>query len=463
MNLKKEVLFIQLVILAGLQSAHRSVLIPILRPLINSFNVSYGFGGLLIGIYMFASGLAALGWAVYSDYTGLPRRILIIIGILGGIIFTALSISLAHPILFALFYILAGMSISVISPLATTIILDLVGRYGRTSMVMSFSLFSGFGYAFGFGLGVITVAMFDDWKLPIFIIMVLMIVISLPFAILLKEPPKGFSEEELRDILERTYRYPFTLRPQDLRIITGNRSNVYIVLQGIFGIIGSGAIEVWMLQYLISEANVNEVVASVFMGISALGSVGGLIIAKIADVFSHKSPRVRPIIAAICSMVNATAFLLFLTIPLTIDFETSDFLQAIVILIGMLTREPILLTAILLFFIAMVSNASIGSIKVAVLSDVNLPEHRATVISGTGIIELFSKSVSIAILGILVDFLHSFRIPLMIAVSMWFISAIYWLNTGRTVNVDLWKLRILLRKRKDALLAYSKSPRGSGE
>ncbi len=458
MNIRKQLLFIQLVILAGLQSAHRSVLIPILRPMITSFNITYGFGGLLIGIYMFLSGLAALGWAVYSDYTGLSRRILIAVGILGGILFTALSVTATIPLLFATFYILAGMSISVIYPLATTIILDLVQKEGRAGMMMVFSLLSGFGYAFGFGLGIITVALFNDWRLPILILVILMTIISLPFAILLREPPKGFSEEELHDVLRRTYRYPFTLRPEDLKIITGNRSNVFIVLQGVFGIIGSGAIEVWMLQYLIAEAEVNEVVASLIMGLGALGSVGGLIIAKIADILSRKTPRARPLIAAICSSITAFAYLFFLTIPLRLNFETNSFVEAAYTLVVMMSKNPLLLTAILVFFLAMVVNSSVGSIKVAVLSEVNLPEHRATVISGTSIIELLSKSISIAVLGLLIDLLHSFRVPLMIAVSMWFISAVYWGKTSNTIDTDVWKLTILLKKRRAALTSSNSAP-----
>ncbi len=458
MNIRKQLLFIQLVILAGLQSAHRSVLIPILRPMITSFNITYGFGGLLIGIYMFLSGLAALGWAVYSDYTGLSRRILIAVGILGGILFTALSVTATIPLLFATFYILAGMSISVIYPLATTIILDLVRKEGRAGMMMVFSLLSGFGYAFGFGLGIITVALFNDWRLPILILVILMTIISLPFAILLREPPKGFSEEELHDVLRRTYRYPFTLRPEDLKIITGNRSNVFIVLQGVFGIIGSGAIEVWMLQYLIAEAEVNEVVASLIMGLGALGSVGGLIIAKIADILSRKTPRARPLIAAICSSITAFAYLFFLTIPLRLNFETNSFVEAAYTLVVMMSKNPLLLTAILVFFLAMVVNSSVGSIKVAVLSEVNLPEHRATVISGTSIIELLSKSISIAVLGLLIDLLHSFRVPLMIAVSMWFISAVYWGKTSNTIDTDVWKLTILLKKRRAALTSSNSAP-----
>jgi len=426
--------------------------------MITSFNITYGFGGLLIGIYMFLSGLAALGWAVYSDYTGLSRRILIAVGILGGILFTALSVTATIPLLFATFYILAGMSISVIYPLATTIILDLVRKEGRAGMMMVFSLLSGFGYAFGFGLGIITVALFNDWRLPILILVILMTIISLPFAILLREPPKGFSEEELHDVLRRTYRYPFTLRPEDLKIITGNRSNVFIVLQGVFGIIGSGAIEVWMLQYLIAEAEVNEVVASLIMGLGALGSVGGLIIAKIADILSRKTPRARPLIAAICSSITAFAYLFFLTIPLRLNFETNSFVEAAYTLVVMMSKNPLLLTAILVFFLAMVVNSSVGSIKVAVLSEVNLPEHRATVISGTSIIELLSKSISIAVLGLLIDLLHSFRVPLMIAVSMWFISAVYWGKTSNTIDTDVWKLTILLKKRRAALTSSNSAP-----
>ncbi|MCR8433372.1 MAG: MFS transporter [Crenarchaeota archaeon] len=441
--------------LTGLQGAHRSVLIPILRQIIENFEISYGSGGMFVGMYMLLSGLASLGWATYSDWTGLQRRVLIVLGVLGCSLFTILSIGTPIFYIFAVLYILAGMSISVISPLATTIILDITWRYERTIVIMAFSIISGIGYIFGFGLGLITTAIFNNWRLPIAILAASIFIVSLPFAILLKEPPKGFSEEELNEILRKTYRYPFTLSPKDLKVITGNRSNIFATLQGIFGIIGSGSIEVWILQYLVREAHTNEIVASILMGLGAIGGLPGLAIAKLADLTSRRMNKAKPIIAAICSSITASAFLIFLVLPLNLNFETNDAVMAATYLIEALSKDPLLSTAIASFFIAMVSNSPIGPIKVAILSEVNLPEHRATVISGSGIIELFSKSLGIAVLGLLVDLLGSFRIPLMIAVSMWFVSAFYWTKMSKTITIDAWKLGLLLQERKILLLKFN--------
>lgn len=447
MKFRKSLLINQLIVLAGLVSAHKSVLIPNLRLIVDSFQITYGFAGLLIGAYMFASSIGSLGWALYADYTGLPRKALMGIGLGGGIFFTFLSYSFSHPILFAIFYILAGMALSVVWPLSTTIIMDLAEQERRTVALMYFSVFSGFGYVAGFGIGLLLGSVLGDWKYPLFVIMILLLIIGSISLILLVEPPKGFSEDVLHPVLMKVYKYPFTLRPEDIQIITGNQSNYYITLQGIFGIIASGTIEVWLLQYLIREAGANEVIGAVLMGLGAIGSIFGIGIAKLTDSLYMKHRRARPLMATLASTVSAFLMIYFLLLPLQINMQTDDVVVGFSEMINLAMSNRIVLMAILLFFTTMLISTPIGSIKASIISEVNLPEHRATVISGISIIETFTKSIGIMVVGFLIDFLGNIRIPLILAISMWIVSAFFWTKVSYYVIKDSWKVKLILKER----------------
>jgi len=342
---------------------------------------------------------------------------------------------------------MAGMSISVINVLALTIIIDFYQSEERTEKLMVFKIMGGVGYALGFALGIFLGARYNNWKYPIFILSILILCIGLPLSLSIIEPPKGLSEKELTNVLSRVGHYPFTLRPSDIKIITGNKSNIYITLQGMFGIIAAGSLEVWIVQYLVKETGANEVTASIFLGISVIGALGGILISHIADDLYKKSRKAKPLLAGVCSVLVAIFFIVFLLLPLKIEVQTTSFVGALKVIGEQIVESYIMALAFILFFIGMIFSSSIGSIRNSVISDVNLPEHRATVISGINIAELFSKSIGVALVGILIDVMGSIRYPLILAIATWFISGYFWFMVARYVEHDIWKVTILLEER----------------
>jgi len=446
-SLTATIVFIQLSILSILQFAHINVLIPNIRIVIMDLGVSYSFMGVFMGIYIFLSGVAALAWSLYSDLKGVKRKALMAGGITASGILSFLSVHVSNPYIFAFLYVMAGMSISVINVLALTIIIDFYQSEERTEKLMVFKIMGGVGYALGFALGIFLGARYNNWKYPIFILSILILCIGLPLSLSIIEPPKGLSEKELTNVLSRVGYYPFTLRPSDIKIITGNKSNIYITLQGMFGIIAAGSLEVWIVQYLVKETGANEVTASIFLGISVIGALGGILISHIADDLYKKSRKAKPLLAGVCSVLVAIFFIVFLLLPLKIEVQTTSFVGALKVIGEQIVESYIMALAFILFFIGMIFSSSIGSIRNSVISDVNLPEHRATVISGINIAELFSKSIGVALVGILIDVMGSIRYPLILAIATWFISGYFWFMVARYVEHDIWKVTILLEER----------------
>lgn len=458
LGLRRKATFVQLVILYSMQVAHMAVMVPNIRLIIESLHQTYSYAGILMGLYMFLSGFASVLWALYSDMKGIARKFLIAIGLLGNGVLTLICYSIVDPYFFAVFYILAGMSASVVGPLTTTIIMDMFRSERRTESLMMYKILGGIGYVFGFALGLVLGVSYNQWRKPLFLIGVINISIGAPFALALAEPPKGYSEKKLHTVLKTKKRYPFTLKPGDIKIITGTRSNYYITLQGIFGTIASGAIEIWVIQYLVTEGGASEVVASVFLGLSALGAFGGMQISKFADRLYSKSPRLKPLIAGICTLIETVFFIIFFLLPIDLSLvNAGSILEAIIKLILYMAENKMIGLCVALFFIGMVFNSSVGPIRNSAISDINLPEHRATVLSGINIIEIFSKSVGTMFLGLLIDYVGSFRIPLLLAVSLWFISGIYWIEVAKHYERDIWKINIILEKRQSLLLQEEQS------
>ncbi len=445
------IVFICLSLLSILQYSHFYVLIPNIRPIATSMGTSYSYVGLFMGLYIFLTGIGSLVWSIVSDFVGIKRKLLMLVGIVICGFTTILSTWIENPYLFAAAYILAGMAISVVTILSMTILIDFVGSERRSVNLMLFKILAGFGYVLGFALGLFLGAKYMNWRFPILILGAIDLIVGIPLAVVVPEPPKGFSEEELSSVLSKIHVYPFSFRPSDIRYIVGNSSNRYIALQGIFGIIAAGSIEVWMLQYLVVEAGANELIASVFMGLSVLGAFGGIPVANLADKTYRDSPGMRPRIAGVCSFLAGLFIMIFLTVPLRLESSENSFGAALISVLSMVKSSGVVALALMLFFLAIVFNSPIGSIRNSVISDVNLPEHRATVISGINIVELFSKSIGIAIIGFLIDILNDIRIPLMLAVSCWFISAFFWFVLSHSVPQDKQIISSILTKRKELL------------
>ena len=454
---RPKLIFIQLVMLMILYNLHCYILVPNLRLIVEYFKTTYAYAGILLGAYIILSGFASLLWALYSDIKGVKRKALITLGIFACGIFTFFAYIIENMYLFALFYIIAGMFIAVVNPFSITIIIDTFRSHERTEKLMLLSVLGGIGLGLGFLISLITMAYYDSWKLSLLITSLINLLFGVPLAILLLEPPKGLSEEELYDILVQTKSYPFALRREDLQLIIGNTTNKYVVLQGIFGTLANGALQVWLLQYLVIEVGMSETAASIFLGLSSAAAIGGILIAKLADVLYKRSPKLRPLIAAICSFLEGIFFIIFLILPIRAEITTFDFAEAMVDLFSLMSSSPMLILSAISFSIAMLFNSSVGSIRDSVLSDVNLPEHRATVISGTDIIELFMKSISSAAIGTIIYITGSIRYPLVAFMVFWFLSGYYWISTAQCISQDIQRIKSILQERRDKILKWIKT------
>lgn len=435
--------FSQVTLLFILGNMISYMLVPNFNLIKDDLGVSDTYLGLLTSGFILMNGFAALLWSYTSDAKGILRRVLLVTSFVsGGLLVTLASVS-THPIAFAFFWTLAGGSLGAIIPLGFSLISDLFDRSTRTEVFMLWYFIGGWGLAIGYGLSLF-LGQYYNWRYPLLIGGLTLIVLGGGVSSLIWEPQKGLADVS---VSAESYRYPYKFRPQDLGLILSNKSNIHTALQGFFGTISNGILGTWAVHYLIREAKASEVAASVFLGLVGTGALGGLILSHLADSLYKRRPAYRPLIAAFCSITESILFIVFFATPMKLNIYTDDPIEAFNALVSLLRNNTTVLILSVVFFTAMFFNAPVGAIRESVLSDVNLPEDRATVLAAMNIGELMAKSVGISIVGVLSDALGSLRISIVALMTAWFISGIFWIFVAKHYHRDILRIKSILETR----------------
>ncbi len=443
----KTIGFIQVTILYALANFAAYLLIPNFNLIKRDLGVTDGYLGALTGGFIFFNGLGALLWSYLSDAYGVKRKGLLAISFVFSGLFILLVSMSSNPWLIMFFWLLAGGFLGAVVPLGFSIISDLFPPEKRTNIFMLWFFLSGFGLAFGYGISLFLGAYYN-WRLPITVGGIIIIVVGSIASMTLWEPSKGWIDIQRFGGTEYTYRFQIS----DLRLIAENKTNIYIVLQGFFGTIANGALFSWTVHYLIREWGLSEIMASMFIAVSAVGAIGGFPLSYLADKLYERNEAYRPLIAAMCSITEGILFAIFFTIPIRINLYTNDPIEGFFEMMRILQNNPLILGTILIFFFGMFMNPAPGTIKDSVLSDANLPEHRSLVLAGSNIIEIFPKALSITLVGVLSDYFGTLRIPLMITMLIWIISGIAWIYAAKNYRKD----RMMITKILDERIRKSK-------
>ncbi len=410
------------------------------------FHVSDTLLGLMSGLFLFLNGVAALVWSYFSDTTLIKRKVFLVASMSAAGLFTLLTYTAQSFFSFFIFRILTGASLGSILPLGFSILSDTFDRSRRTSIFMLWYVLGGFGLGLGFGMSVL-LGNYFSWRLPLFYGGVILLIVGALVSATLLEPERGSAEEELEELINKGIRYKYRFKPSDLALILENKSNFFAALQGVLGTIPNGIIFTWALQYIIRDLGTTELVGSILLGIMSIGALGGFLVSYAADKLYQYNVAIRPVIAGFCSIFESILFIMFFSVPLRLDIYDKDVFIAVQKVFSLLFSNFFVLLTASFFFFAMFFNSAVGPIRNSVLSDVNLPEHRATVLAGVTIVELFSKSIGIALLGFLADFFGSLRFPIILAMSFWIFSGLAWFYLAWYYGYDVGYIKGILKRR----------------
>ncbi|MHA1231778.1 MAG: MFS transporter [Candidatus Helarchaeota archaeon] len=463
---KKVELFIIIVffILVLLNCADQFLLIPKYALVQIEFDISETEIGLVTTITTFVSGAFMVFWGYYADKV--TRKHVMFYSSVIWSIFSFMTFFSANYQQLLIFRALTGVGLGCVLPIGFSLLSDIVAPERRSFV---FALW-GIALGIGGGIGYVVSTFSADWRTPFLMISIPGFIFSFLF-LLLKEPERGRAEHEFKDIEELNYSY--RIKRKDLKVIWTNKTNRWMIIQGIFGCIPWGISGAWLPYYFSYKFSSGGLEPSVYTTIGAIlgglfmagAAIGNFIFGYLGDKIYHKRKNGRILLSTISVFGGIPLLAIAVLIPFTINTSitnTSDVLTIINDLLNEFSNNTNLTLIFLLSFIGSIVAGGCGATWYAATADINLPEHRGTVMGVSNTFDTIGRGFGPFLGGFLMNTVFNiFRSPNRFDINLtlftgflfWVPCGLFWLLALKTVNRDLQNVHEILKKRADELKA----------
>lgn len=438
------IMLFQISLLTILQVWNGYIIIPNYSLIAKDLGVSNFFLGSMSGLYILVAGLSSLMWSYVSDALKIRRKWVLAPTLFMAGMLTLIVASTTDKVVFFVCRVLTGVFLGALNPLIYSIIADKFESHKRARAYMVWYLVSGIGLAVGFVSSVL-LAMFYGWRAPISLNGEILMFFAAPLAFLLLEPKRASAD--LKMINADGIEYVYKLHIKDLALLANNKTVVIVSVEEFVSTVPQGVLLAWLTLYVVEELRAPEIVAIVYLGLGMLGGLLGFLVVHVADKAFKVDPQNRTKIASISLIIQTLMILAFFLLPVKLNINTSDPIQAVMQFLSLLNENILIPLTIIFFFVGMIFNSAIEPIKNAVISDVNLPEHRAIVISAISTVELFFRSAGIALAGLLIDVFGNVRFVLMGFVMLYLLSAYLWYDAKKYYRRDIERVVEILSMR----------------
>lgn len=370
------------IVLASLDNSALALLLAMSGSIEEAFGVSAAAVGFIVAAQVFVTAVTAVGWGYIGDSRS--RKPLLL---WGTAIWAAAEIlsSFADTYWLLLFWqIVAAFGLGSIASVGFSVISDFIGPK-RRGLAMSF-----WGLAQGIGglIGLLVASQLgaSDPGLPFVVVGVLGLLFAFLYLFTF-DPPRGYKEPELQALYEEGGEYEHRIDRSQIPILLRRRTNLWLILQGITAQVAYGALT-WSTRLyqekVLAEGYSMEtatkaggILASIFIVGGVLSIIGGMI----GDAAQRRSLRGRALVSTIGIMGAIPFFLIFFWVPLR-GIELTDGAGTVTlfgeVLVAMVTN-PWVAIAFLSSLLALGFTSADSPNWFALITDVNLPEHRGTV------------------------------------------------------------------------------------
>lgn len=443
------------VVLASLDNAALALLPSMLIPVAEEFGVSAASLGWVTATVILVTAVTAVGWGYWGD-RGNRKRLLIV----GTLIWSAASLGSAAARsvgALAAWHIVMAVGLGTIASVGFSIISDFVAPR-RRGLAMSFwGLSQGAGTLAG-GLVASQVGA-ADWRRPFSVLGLVGIVFAAAYLTTVN-PRRGQAEPELRGV-----EYEETISWSDLPEIVGRRTNLWLVAQGITAQLAYGSL-VWvplLYQAKVVEQGYDTVTATRVGGLYAalfqLAAVSSVAAGWLGDRWQRRNPRGRALLSMVGILGAIPFFVAFFFVPLSglRVIEGSSVVSLAGQALSNLSSAPLVGLAFLLVVIAAVLTSADSPNWFALISDVNLPEHRGTVFGLGNLANGIGRFTGNWLTGVTAaTLLTTMAAPLNFAVALALFQTgflptgyAYW-KASRSAPGDIEHVRAVLRARATA-------------
>ncbi|MBD3350326.1 MAG: MFS transporter [Candidatus Lokiarchaeota archaeon] len=417
-------------------------------PKLNAILEDFGFAanettplGIIAALFMITTGIGMVIFGVIAD-RGQRKWITIICSFVYSIL-TILTYFTPNGIAgyWYLFFmrLVGGFGLGAVVPAIFSMIGDYASPDKRASTFSKFTVATIIGQMGGLALS----SGFSEWRVGYLTVGLFEFVMAV-LMIFIKEPKKGVSEEELHSVLVAGAEYQFKFKKEDIKILWNNKSNKWIILNFIDTIPGSMVAFV-LFKYLDDYYNIKESDVLILMGVGILGGIfGAILFGYIGDQLFKKNKNARAIIAFFCNLAPVFSYML-LFLPLFNDLYVPDGVT-----FGELISYPEVQFLTIIVFISLFINQGNGPNWYSSVLDVNLPEHRSTMISVASFADLLGNALG-PLIGSLVYQFISGRAAMITVAIFWFANSLFWIPVIRNIKADIENNKKILELRSNQL------------
>jgi MFS family permease len=445
------------IVLASLDNAARGVLAPLYAVLARDFNVPEAALGFVSASSILVVAVTAVLWGYWGDRGS--RKRLLLLGTLiwsTAMLLTGLAQSYAQLLAFQL---VTAVGIGCISSVGFSVVSDFIPP-ARRGLAMSFwGLSQGGGGGAGAMLGGFLGA--TNWSMPFFVVAGAGLLFALLYLFTF-EPQRGRAEPELRRLFAAGGEYRHRISRRDVRAILDNRSNRWLLAQTLVATIGYGSL-VWMPRLFIArvQAEGYSLETATMSGnfLSLLMQTGfyfAILAGHLGDAFQRRRPDGRALFCAVALLASIPFQMVVFFVPLhglALPDNGGVIPVALATLLSIVTN-PWVFGAFAVALVAMAFASVDIPNRNALLTDVNLPEHRGTMAGFITVAAGLGVALGNLLTGLAFGWLSGwFSEPLYYAAGLalfqllFIPAALGYAGLARTVPADITSARRTLARR----------------
>lgn len=331
-----------------------------------------------------------------------------------------------------------GIGFGAIIPSIFSLIGDLVSQGDRSKGYSFFSIASLFGTAIGLGLATAVGAI--DWRISFFIAGIAGSISSIIF-LFFREPSrigKDFSFLLEKGAVDYTYR----IKISDLKVIFKKKCNIWLIINFV-DTIPTGIIMFLLFYYMSDYHNIPEGVSLIFLIFVLISTlIGTVVFGFIGDsLFKKGKRRARVLLALMGNIVPIP----FVFIALLIPFRAPDNIT-----IAELFLIPAALIMIIFLMIGLFINGATNGSWYATVVDLNLPEHRGTVLASANFFDIIGRAIG-PLIGSLVADAFGLVYGIMISIVFWMAIPFFWIEVVRNVIPEMDATEKIFKERLESL------------
>ena len=453
--------FLVFVILASLDNAASGVLPPLYAIISQDLQANEAALGLVTAVYLLIVAISATYWGYRGDQG--TRKKLLLYGTLvwgGAMILTGLSQTYFQLLLFQM---VTAVGVGSIGSVGFSVISDLIPAQRRGFALSLWSISQLLGGAFGALLGGSLGAF--DWRWPFFVIAGAGFLFAILYHFTI-EPQRGQAEPELAAVFASGSHYEYRITLADIQQIFARRANIWLLTQGFFWSLAYGA-TVWIPRWAIARVQAEgynlemaTIIGNLFVTLFGIGAFLAIPAGHLGDKLQKRTPYGRTRLAAIGLLSSIPFFVLLYFIPLrNVSIpQTNNLLTIGWAVITSIFTNPWVTAAFVVAFIALALFSADAPNWAALITDVNLPEHRGTVIGLSRLFRAVGNAISVALVGVTFNALSTqFAPPDTYAIGLALFQLLvipaglcyYW--ASKTIPEDITVVKQILTTRAKAI------------